>query len=156
MPKEHLKRLILHEGFDLDPYPDTDGNITGGVGHLFTKDDYSEFNPGWSDKEKESYWIKKLDEDYTRHLSSAVKETSDFEVPLSSEALKVVTELKFNMGVQGFSKETWPKAFKALSQGDYEEASRQLLTNGKGGPSKWLLDVKEERANSIADALRNA
>lgn len=153
--KETLERLIRHEGLRLDPYTDTKGNITGGVGHLFTEEDYTEFNPKWSNAEKRAHWVRKLSQDYKKAHQSALEDSKLFDVKISAEGLRVLTELKFNMGVNGFSKAKWPKLYAALNRGDYKEASRQLLVNSKGNPSQWALDVKSTRANEMANALRS-
>lgn len=154
--KEKLKELIHSEGFEVNPYTDTKGNITGGVGHLFTKNDYKEFNPNWTIAEKEGFWMKILEQDYAIAWDSAVEDASKFAKFPSDTVLKVMAELKFNMGIYKFSKRYWPKMYAALNNEDYKEAAKELLTNRSGGPSAWALDVKENRANRIADTLREA
>lgn len=154
--EDYIKDVIQSEGLELEPYTDSKGNITGGVGHLFTKDDYSEFDPDWDQDQKMAFWMDKFDKDWAKALAQATKDSQDFEVPLSSKGLLAMAELNFNMGDKGFGPDTWPKFFKAMSQGDREEAARQLELNSKGGPSQWSKDVGPHRTKRIVETVRNS
>lgn len=154
--EDYMKEVIQSEGFEVEPYTDSKGNITGGIGHLFTKEDYSQFDPEWSEEKKTSFWLEKFDSDWAEAMAQATKEVQDFEVPPSPKALLALTELKFNMGDSGFSKGKWPKFYKAIGQGNSEEAARQLMQNSKGGPSQWSKDVGPNRSSRIAEIIRSS
>jgi len=154
--EDYMKEVIKSEGFEVEPYTDSKGNITGGVGHLFTKEDYTEFDPDWTEGEKQSFWLDKFDKDWATALAQATKDSQDFEVPLSGKGLLAIAELNFNMGDYGFGPKTWPKFFNAMSKGDTEEAATQLMKNSRGGPSQWSQDVGPTRSKRLVETIRSS
>ena len=78
-----VRKIVEHEGFRLDPYTDTEGYITGGVGHKFTKEDFANFNTKWTREEKMAYWEKKFEEDYARAQSQAERLANQYGIKLS-------------------------------------------------------------------------
>lgn len=124
--------LINHEGWRNLPYEDSEGNETIGIGHLLTKPiSNAAINQIFEDDIAEA--IDELDRffpgwrnhDHTRQ--------------------NVLVELCFNMGPQRLA--GFKLMWAALNARDYPEAKKQLLD------SRWRRQVKETRANTLADML---
>ena len=66
---------------------------------------------------------------------------------LSPARQMAICEMVYNLGMTRFLK--FKKMIRALERGDFETARAEALD------SQWRRDVKEARANRIADAIRN-
>lgn len=133
MNLEALKiSLNKHEGRKNKLYRDTEGHLTGGVGHNF-------------DQPLPEVLIDLiLDFD----ISVAVEEL-DRVFPSwrthSANRQNVLVELMFNLGAPTFQK--FQKFWYAMGQNDYETAADELLA------SKWATQV-HGRADTLAAILR--
>jgi lysozyme len=124
--------LAAHEGKRNLPYEDSEENLTIGIGHLLSKPiSDTAVNQIFEDDIAEA--IDELDKffpgwrnhDHTRQ--------------------NVLAELCFNMGPQRLA--GFKLMWAALDVRDYAEASKQLLD------SRWRRQVKEVRANKLAEML---
>jgi GH24 family phage-related lysozyme (muramidase) len=150
-----VKKIIEHEGYRLDPYTDTTGHITGGIGHKFTEEDFQNFNTSWSDEEKAEYWKEKFREDFAKASRHAVAIANQHDINLNDEKMYVLTDMVFNLGptgVKGF------KNFLAdLSQDNIDGAIQEMKYTSKESDthSKWYKQVPN-RVDSLAEILRKA
>lgn len=129
----HLKALEADEGYRKDPYKCTKGKTTWLIGRNM------EANPI-------TITDARLD-CYNRVLGDTAKLKKKF---LWFEALSptrrgVVLNMVYNMGLGGFS--TFAKTIKAIDEGDYNEAAKEMLN------SRWAAEVKE-RAPRLAKKMR--
>jgi GH24 family phage-related lysozyme (muramidase) len=151
-----LQRYLDNEGWRIDPYVDSKGYVTGGIGHLFTEEDFKNWDTSWSEDEKIAYWTKAFEADTRSAKLQAIKDSKKFKVTPSDKQIEVMAELKFNMGGTKFNATKWPSFYEAMSTGDVNAAADELLLNSDGsGPSKWLKDVGS-RATNIAEELRKS
>lgn len=149
-----MERYIEEEGYRKNPYCDTKGNLTGGIGHLMLPTDRIEFNYQWTDEQKKTYWTSLFLKDYKVASDQATRELSKLNAYFPATVHTVITDLKFNMGPNRFNRNKWPKFFRALVDHDYKRAAYELLHNSNGEPSQWSKDVGR-RADKIADELRS-
>lgn len=150
-----VKKIIQHEGFRVDPYTDTMGYITGGVGHKFTKDDFDNFNPNWTREEKMKYWEERFFEDLASAEQTARRLAARHNIRLDDEKiLYVLTDMAFNLGANGLSK--FGNFLKALGQGDIEWAILEMKQVSKDNPtpSRWYRQVPN-RVDSLIEILRS-
>lgn len=146
--------LIKDEGYRRNPYTDTEGFLTGGIGHKFTKEDYKNFKPEWSDKKKDAYWAERFEEDLITATSGALDIMESKDIPYNPEVKDVLVNMIFNMGKTGVLRFT--NFLSALSKGDVDTAIKEMKTNKKGdGPSKWYTQVGE-RVDRLASRLKDA
>lgn len=150
-----LKRYIDNEGWRINPYVDTEGYVTGGIGHKFTDSDFKNWDSQWSDDEKVSYWTDRFDEDTATSGREAIADAAKFKVEPTSEQIDILAELKFNMGSTRFNAKKWKNFYKAMDEGNVGVAADELLKGKDGGKSLWYQQVKG-RAKKIADQLRNS
>lgn len=150
-----LKKIVEHEGFRLDPYTDTQGYITGGVGHKFTKEDFDNFDPNWGREEKMQYWKDKFEEDYARANRQAIALATKYDIPLNDKTLYVLSDMAFNLGGKGLS--GFKNFLTDLGKGDIEGAIQEMkyTRKGSGKPSKWYKQVPN-RVESLAEILRSS
>lgn len=126
-------RLIQEEGIRLKCYKDTEGNWTGGVGHLLKED------MGYITLEQAGIWLR---EDIFNALKICDKIPCFFE--LDEARRYVLISLAFNLGTRIF---TFKKMLLALENRNYELASKEMLD------SKWARQVKS-RAKKLSDIMR--
>lgn len=127
-----LKRsLILHEGYEKFPYPDTLGNITIGIGYNLTARGISDdwINSQYNDDV--SFFYQQLNSDYIWFAN------------LDLDRQIVLIDMCF-MGYKKFQEFT--EMIAALARGDYVEAAREMLN------SIWATQVKG-RAVTLAQAM---
>lgn len=148
-----IQQLIHHEGFRLNPYVDTEGYITGGVGHKFTKEDFQNWNGDWSREEKESYWYDRFQEDISS--AKAAAERAGKANKVDPKYFPVLTEMAFNMGEQGLK--GFPTFLKDLGAGNVEDAITEMMYTDKTKTkkSKWFKQVPN-RVNSLVKILRSS
>ena len=139
--KEMTKR---HEGVRYEPYKDSLGLWTVGVGHLIG--DGKSLPPEWNRTFSEKEVMDLYDKDYEKHKKQAQSNVPGFS-KYDSVGQSALIDLTFNMGPG------WPKKFpntsKKLAAGDTEGAAAGLTD------SLWYQQVKS-RGPTIVDMVRNS
>jgi len=128
-------RIRLHEGFELKPYVDTLGYLTGGVGHKIL--------PSEEVPTTEAGWLQLYDQDFEKAVSAADEITPD---DISPIAFGIIIEMIFQLGKKGCM--NFVKMHKALAEKDHVEASIQMLD------SRWRKQTKA-RCESLAELMRS-
>ena len=148
-------KIIEHEGFRPDPYTDSLGFITGGIGHKFTKSDFDNFDPKWSREEKMQYWSERFEEDYERAKMGAIKIGNQYGIDMTPEKLYVLTDMNFNLGTAGVKK--FKNFLSDLGKNDIEGAILEMKQVSKDNPkpSKWYKQVPN-RVESLVEILRSS
>ena len=141
MSKESLKeRIKLHEGFRLEPYTDTLGYLTGGVGHrIMPNEKVPTTKEGWMtlfNKDFQSAW--KFMERFCEENNLRA---------ISDDAKEVLCEMIYQMGFSGVSK--FKNMIKALQNRDYKLASVEMLD------SRWAKQTPN-RAKELSDHMAKA
>ena len=142
MGEDDIKKMIIgHEGMRLEPYQDTKGLWTVGVGHLIGKSLPPEWNKTFTTEQME----RLFDQEYAHHRSKA-EGIPGFN-KLDSKGQGALTDLTFNMGPSWYKK--FPRFTAALEKGDMEGAASRLEN------SAWYGQVGA-RAPKIVDMVRNS
>ena len=127
-----LDEIQKAEGYRRDPYKDPEGFITGGFGHFLTPEDLDDFNPDWTNDQKDTYWALRFAEDiYTAVVDVSIL-SKNFIFKPTRECEEVLIEMMFNIGLTKLCKFTG--MFDAISKGDYEAAANEMID------SKWHRD----------------
>jgi len=135
-----FKMIRDHEGYRINPYKDTEGYLTGGIGHKFTKKDFQEWDPNWDVDTKKAYWKDRFVEDIDTAYNQAKKIQKEFNIDDTNEIVTaVLTDMVFNLGAGGVR--GFPNFLKALSKKDKARAVKEMKTNSKGGKSLWYKQV---------------
>jgi len=127
--------LELNEGNENEPYKDSEGNWTVGIGHYIGKTLPDRFknddgNPRiLSDEEVQTLFEK----DYKEHKEDA--SSLPMYNSLDNKGKQALIDLTFNMGSEVFNENKWPKFFDALGNKDLKTASKELKN------SKWYNQV---------------
>jgi len=133
-----LNQIRRHEGLRLEPYKCSEGYLTIGFGRNIETNGISEAEAEFmllndllmvEGELKDEGWYNQLDE--TRRA--------------------VVLNMAFNLGKPTLLK--FKKFIGALSDDDYETASKEMVTGSNGGESKWASQVGK-RAYELADQMR--
>jgi lysozyme len=141
MSKESLKeRIKLHEGYRLEPYTDTLGYLTGGVGHRIM--------PNEEVPTTEAGWMKLFDSDFQSawEFMERFCEENNLRV-ISDNAKEVLCEMIYQMGFSGVSK--FKNMIKALQNRDYKLASIEMLD------SRWAKQTPN-RAKELSNHMAKA
>ena len=141
MSKENLKKRIkLHEGFRLEPYKDTLGYLTGGVGLRIM--------PNEEVPTTEEGWMKLFDSDFQSawEFMERFCEENNLRV-ISDDAKEVLCEMIYQMGFSGVSK--FKNMIKALQNRTYKLASIEMLD------SRWAKQTPN-RAKELSDHMAKA
>ena len=127
-----IVQLIRHEGIRLEPYLDSVGKWTIGVGRNLT-------DKGISDDEARFLLENDLDE--------CISDCQSFPwfAGLDGVRQRVVVDLRFNLGGAGLRR--FKRTLAYVASGDFELAAAALLD------SKWSRQVKT-RATRLAEMLR--
>jgi lysozyme len=119
--------IINNEGIRYEPYQDTLGNWTVGVGHLIGSNLPPEMNRRFSHDEV----MDMFDQDYMHHKTAAQR------IPrfnqLDGLGQTALTDLTFNMGPNWLS--GWPNLSNQLNEGDIDAAADNLRN------SRWYGQV---------------
>ena len=121
-------QIEIDEGRVMESYVDTEGHLTGGVGHLLT-DAEKALYPEGTPIPKEV-----VDEWYRIDLEEAEADADKFYKTDDPNLKAILTNMSFNLGSTRLGK--FVKLKEALIAGDYEEAGAQMLD------SKWAGQVK--------------
>ena len=141
MSKESLKeRIKLHEGYRLEPYTDTLGYLTGGVGHRIM--------PNEEVPTTKEGWMKLFDSDFQSAWKFMERfcEENNLRV-ISDDAKEVLCEMIYQMGFSGVSK--FKNMIKALQNRNYKLASVEMLD------SRWAKQTPN-RAKELSDHMAKA
>lgn len=136
-----MDMIKRHEGFKLNPYKDTKGLWTVGVGHLIG--DGKSLPDSWNRKFSEDEVNNLFAQDYKEHKEGA-KKTPGFG-QLNDKGQAALTDLAFNMGPSWYK--GWPNFTKALGAGDTNAAAGELEN------SKWYKQVGN-RAPEVVGLLK--
>lgn len=149
-----ISKLIQDESFRLNPYKDSKGYLTGGIGHKFTEQDYKDWNPKWNVDQKRGFWAEKFEEDLVKAKVHAIKVMHKHEIEPTEPIQDILTNMVFNLGPTGVNK--FPSFLKALKEKDAEKAVWEMKNNSKGnGPSQWYKDVPN-RVDKLAEEVKEA
>ena len=165
------EELTAEEGFVDMIYLDTLDKPTGGTGHLLTKEDLSKYDIGTYKEmntpsgkrkvalDKQGNIIKltqqTTDDWFRKDVSTAMNAASQQakDLGIDSEDFEVaLTSVNYQLGTGWTQK--FPSAYKALQEGKYEEAIKQINTNNEGGDSSWKQQTPkrvENFGNAIMD-----
>ena len=126
-------QLITHEGYKNASYLDSEGLLTGGIGHLLrVPTETAQYPLGSPISESQ------IDQWYQQDVVSSIKGSQQLvgiEVwgDLSDIRKRALTDLCYNLGKSGLSK--FSKFLSAMKAGDYSLAGRELQD------SKWFTQV---------------
>ena len=145
MSDADIKKMIIgHEGKRHEPYKDSLGLWTVGIGHLIG--DGKTLPPEWNRKFSEEEVMAMFEKDYEKHKKQAESNVPGFS-KYDSMGQGALIDLTFNMGPG------WPKKFPntsaKLGAGDKEGAAAGLTD------SKWYGQVGG-RAPTIVGMIRNS
>lgn len=140
MPLDHegerrlRDQLTLHEGLQLQPYIDTVGKITIGVGRNLD-------DKGISEAEAQYLLFNDMEE-VKKSLSIALPWTAQ----LDEIRYRVIFDMCFNLGITRLLQ--FKNTLAAVKRGDYTEAASLMLQ------SKWAIQVRK-RATRLAAMMRS-
>ena len=137
---ELMNRIKKHEGFVPKIYKDSLGYATIGYGHLVRPDEQWEEGKEYSKEELEHVFKN----DFNNALDQATGLMNG--ISLDDKAREVIIEMVFQLGVGGVGK--FKKMWEALRNGDYAEASVQMLD------SRWAKQTPN-RAESLSSVMRS-
>ena len=124
-----------HEGYRNRLYMDSLGNLTGGIGHLFSVGSYLP-----------CYVVERLFYvDFSKTISDYQTICQNYKLDLDTVRRAVLLNMVFNLGISKIMK--FVKFFACLKKGDYEGAADEMLD------SKWASQVKG-RAVELAEMMR--
>tara|TARA_Y100000114_G_scaffold121697_1_gene116939 strand:+ start:1387 stop:1821 length:435 start_codon:yes stop_codon:yes gene_type:complete len=137
---ELMNRIKKHEGFVPKIYKDSLGYATIGYGHLVRPDEQWE--------EGKEYSKEELEHVFKNDFNNAVDQATGLMngISLDDKAREVIIEMVFQLGVGGVGK--FKKMWEALRNGDYAEASVQMLD------SRWAKQTPN-RAESLSSVMRS-
>jgi len=145
MSEQDIKDMIIaHEGIRYEPYKDSVGLWTVGVGHLIG--DGRSLPPEYNRKFSHEEVMAMFDKDYEKHKKQAQSNVPSFS-KYDSMGQAAFIDLTFNMG-PGWPKK-FPNTIKAVAAGDTEKAARGLED------SLWYQQVKS-RGPKIVSMVENS
>ena len=150
-----IKKIIEHEGFRVEPYTDTQGYITGGIGHKFTDRDFKEWDPNWSREEKTNYWQKRFEEDLLKAEGDAAAVAEQYGIEPTDKNMYVLMDMAFNLGPKGLR--GFRNFLSDMGKGNVEDAILEMKQKSKSdpAPSKWYKQVPN-RVDSLIEILRSS
>jgi len=147
VPSTIIKHLKHREGEKGVSYLDSVGKLTGGIGHLLSKEEQKKYPKG-TDIPKEVY-TKWLFEDSQGSYNSAKKQAKDFGIE-DEEFIGALTSVNFQMGANWKSK--FPSAYKHLKNKKYDRAIQEILytSEGSGIHSDWHKQTPKRTTDFIS------
>ncbi len=141
-PPDDVKKMIIqHEGVKLQPYKDSLGLWTVGVGHLIG--DGKSLPPEYNRTFTMAEVYALFDKDFDYHKKAAMN------IPnfsrLGAKAQGAFIDLTFNMGPGWFKR--WPKLVQAMKDFNVAAVIDNLRT------SKWAKQVQSSRVSDILSLL---
>ena len=148
-------RLIAHEGIRYEPYRDSKGYWTVGVGHLISTNTAMTLKEAavlvgapW-DREK---CLAVLEQDKA-HCVEQLSRSLPWFTGLAQNHQDVLVELAFNLGFGGLL--GFHKMLGCFEKGDWEGAVQQLLYRNPPDPtpSQWATEVGAGRTQDIVNLI---
>ena len=141
--------LELNEGNKNEPYKDSRGNWTVGIGHYIGETLPERFkNADGTPKILTDRQVQMLfEKDYKEHKEDASK--LPMYNQLDNKGKQALIDLTFNMGNEVFNENEWPKFFAALENKDLKTAAKELKN------SKWYNQVAD-RAPRVIKLIKRA
>ena len=141
--------LELNEGNKNEPYKDSRGNWTVGIGHYIGETLPERFkNADGTPKILTDTQVQMLfEKDYKEHKEDASK--LPMYNQLDNKGKQALIDLTFNMGNEVFNENEWPKFFAALENKDLKTAAKELKN------SKWYNQVAD-RAPRVINLIKRA
>ena len=130
-----LAHLKDREGFRDKSYSDSLGKLTGGTGHLLSKEEQKLYPKGSKIPEHvTSAWLIK---DSAKATKAAIQQAADIGQGENDNFIDALTSVNFQLGTSWHTK--FPSAYKALKEGRYDDAKEEILYTKKGSstPSNW-------------------
>ena len=144
--RARAKDLIRHhEGFRDEPYKDSLGFWTAGVGHLIRDSDPPLDDPCWRDP---GFLDRLYDLDFAEHLNIAPTFVGrDCFEALPEDAQVVLIDMAFNLGVEKLAK--FRRLRAGIQAGDFQLAARSMRE------SRWFEQVgrRGERLVGMMESL---
>jgi GH24 family phage-related lysozyme (muramidase) len=113
--------LVDREGIRESSYKDSLGNLTGGIGHLLTKEEQLKYPEGTKiPQEQVDKWYA---EDIGKATKAALRQSKELGVD-NEEFKKVLVSVNFQLGTNWKSK--FPNTYKLIKAGRYDEAKANL------------------------------
>lgn len=134
--------IRVSEGVKLEPYKDTHGYWTIGVGHYLGK--HLTIEAPLTQSEVEHLFRR----DYYKHLDEAREIFPKFD-SLNDEGKIALVDMTFNMGRSKFNKNKWPNFFGHIEAGRFKQASVEAKD------SLWCKQVKS-RCGRVTDLISKA
>ena len=156
-----IDMLKVHEGFRATPYRDTEGKLTVGFGrnlddNPLTPAERAHLGLGPNDpltritQEQAEYLFNN---DLMSASNSAMNIFGDAWNNLNDARKSVIVNMIYNMGAGDFRE--FQDMIKAVKEGDWNKAAQEMLVNSAGtGPSDWAKTVGQ-RAQELAEIMRN-
>ena len=133
-------QIILDEGEKTTSYIDTRGNLTGGIGHLMTKEEQEKYPKGTKiPKEVIDAW-------YKEDLNKAQVGANNLVPEAPEEVKNIVTNMVFNMGEAGVKK--FEKMLEAIDKKEWNTAANEMKK------SAWYSQVGR-RSKRLIERMRN-
>lgn len=139
---DYYKKLLDYEGFEENPYPDSKGIMTVGLGHrIMPGEDFT----GYKKEDFEKLFNEK---DLPEHINRTKKLVKNFESFPNSLKEEVVSSV-FRGGLSGS-----PKTLGLINEGKYKEASVEFLNNKEYREAKaW--EKKNNKKHGVARRMEN-
>lgn len=139
---DYYNKLLDYEGFEEQPYDDSKGIPTIGVGHrIMPGEDFT----GYKQQDFEKLFVEK---DLPKHLNRTKRLVKDFDnlpVSLKEEMVSSV----FRGGLSGS-----PATLELINSGKYEEAAVEFLNNNEYRKAKqWEID--NNKPHGVARRMEN-
>ncbi len=128
-----IEQLITDEGLKTNPYHDTEGWLTIGIGRCLDKKGITK---------DEAIYLAKNDVNEVIDKLNRIKGYKS----LTNHRQKVIVNMAFNLGFSGVMK--FRKMWNAIEKSDFDLASKEMLN------SKWATQVGN-RAKRLANEMRS-
>ena len=127
-----IEQLKLHEGVKLEPYEDTEGYQTIGIGRNLDSKGITE--------EEAIYMLENDVEQVVSQLQG-----HEWFNALDTIRQKVIVDMAFNLGLNGML--SFEKMIQAIKEENYYEASQEMLD------SRWAEQVGQ-RADRLSEMMK--
>lgn len=132
-----------NEGFHI-AYKDSKKKLTGGVGHLMTKEEKKQYPVGMIIPDKiVNEWFKTDMEEADTQLTRILEKRA---VHVPDDVYNILLNMTFNLGEKGISK--FKDMWNAIEVGDWKTAADEMRD------SDWAKDVKN-RAVRLSDRMES-
>jgi lysozyme len=138
-------RIRLHEGCVLEPYEDSLGKLTVGIGHLVMPHERKRFEKGVTITQEEANELFEMDLNRAAAGADAlIDECIGHDLP--QHVGEVIVEMVFQLGTTGVSK--FKKMWKAMRVKQWKTASLEMKD------SRWHSQTPK-RCESLAEIIAN-